>query len=94
MATIKIAFDRRASNTVKGNKYPLVLRIGHNRKTRDIPLNLHLKENQYDFATGNIKGIMNAVRHTKRIRKMYSDVDLWVDEHEGEIKPHLKVVGA
>ena len=86
MATIKIAFDRRASNTVKGNKYPLVLRIGHNRKTRDISLNLHLKENQYDFATGNIKGIMNAVRHTKRIRKMYSDVDLWVDEHEGEIK--------
>ena len=86
MATIKITFDRRASNTVKGNKFPLVLRIGHNRKTRDIPFNLHLKDNQYDFATGKIKGIMNAVRHTKRTRKTYSDVDLWLDEHEGEIK--------
>lgn len=86
MATIKITFDKRASNTTKDNKFMLVLRIGHNRKTRDIPFNLHLKENQYDFATGKIKGILNAVRHTKRTRKTYSDVDLWIDEHEGKIK--------
>ncbi len=86
MATIKITFDKRASNTTKDNKFMLVLRIGHNRKTRDIPFNLHLKENQYDFSTGKIKGIMNAVRHTKRTRKTYSDVDLWLYEHEGEIK--------
>ena len=86
MATIKITFDKRADHTTKDNKFPLVLRIGHARKTRDIPFNLHLKENQYDFATGKIKGIMNAVRHTKRTRKTYSDVDLWLDEHEGEIK--------
>lgn len=86
MATIKITFDKRADHTTKDKKFPLVLRIGHARKTRDIPFNLHLKENQYDFATGKIKGIMNAVRHTKRTRKIYSDVDLWLDEHEGEIK--------
>lgn len=86
MATIKVTFDRRASNTVKGKKFPLVLRISHNRKTRDIPFNLHLKENQYDFTTGKIKGVMNAVRHTKRTIKIYSDVDLWLDEHAGEIK--------
>lgn len=86
MATIKITFDKRADHTTKDNKFPLVLRIGHARKTRDIPFNLHLKENQYDFATGKIKGIMNSVRHTKRTRKTYSDVDLWLDEHEGEIK--------
>ncbi|MGB3150262.1 MAG: phage integrase SAM-like domain-containing protein [Maribacter sp.] len=86
MATIKITFDKRESNTTKDNKFMLVLRIGHNRKTRDIPFNLHLKENQYDFATGKIKGIINAVRHTKRTRKTYSDVDLWLDEHDGEIK--------
>lgn len=86
MATIKITLDKRTSNTTKDKKYPLVLRIGHDRKTRDIPFNLHLKENQYDDNTGKIIGIVNAVRHTKRIRKIHSDVDLWIDEHEGEIK--------
>lgn len=86
MATIKITFDKRTDRTTKNEKFPLVLRIGHARKTRDIPLNLHLKENQYDTETGTITGILNAVRHTKRIRKTYSDVDLWIDEHEGEIR--------
>lgn len=86
MATIKITFDKRASNTTKDKRYPLVLRVGHNRKTRDISFNMHLKENQYDFQTGKITGILNSVRHTKRIRKIFSDVDFWIDEHEGEIK--------
>lgn len=86
MATIKITFDKRSSNTTKDNKFPLVLRIGHARKTRDISFNLHLKENQYDFVTGKITGIMNATRHMKRTRKTFSDVDLWIDENEGEIK--------
>ncbi len=86
MATIKITFDKRASNTTKDKKYPLVLRVGHNRKTRDISFNMHLKENQYDFQTGKITGILNSVRHTKRIRKIFSDVDFWIDEHDGEIK--------
>ena len=86
MATIKIAFDKRADHRTKDKKFPLVLRVGHARKTRDIPFNLHLKEKQYDFSTGKITGIMNATRHTKRTRKIYSDVDLWIDEHAGEIK--------
>ncbi|TLP75693.1 tyrosine-type recombinase/integrase [Maribacter sp. ACAM166] len=86
MATIKITFDKRSSNTIIGNKYMLVLRISHNRKTRYISLNLHLKENQFNPTTGNITGIINSVRHTKRIRKIYSEVDLWLAEHEGEIK--------
>ena len=66
MATIKITFDKRSSNTTKDKKFPLVLRIGHNRKTRDISFNLHLKENQYDFNTGKITGVLNSTRHTKR----------------------------
>jgi integrase len=86
MATIKLTFDKRSSNTTKDNKFMLVLRISHNRKTRYISFNLHLKENQFDPATGNITGIMNSVRHTKRIRKIYSEVDLWLAEHEGEIR--------
>tara|TARA_R110002049_G_scaffold12686_1_gene56487 strand:+ start:262 stop:1578 length:1317 start_codon:yes stop_codon:yes gene_type:complete len=86
MATIKITFDKRASNTTKDNKFMLVLCINHNRKTRYIPFNLHLKENQYDFRTGKITGILNSVRHTKRTQKTFSDVDLWIDEHEGEIR--------
>ncbi|WP_036381599.1 phage integrase SAM-like domain-containing protein [Muricauda sp. MAR_2010_75] len=86
MATIKITFDKRADHTTKDKKFPLVLRIGHVRKTRDIPFNIHLKETQYDFSTGIITGILNASRHTKRTRKIYSDVDLWMDENAGEIK--------
>ncbi len=86
MATIKITFDKREDHRTKENKFPLVLRIGHARKSRDIPFNIHLKENQYDFSTGKITGIVNAPRHTKRVRKIYSDVDLWMDEHQGEIK--------
>ncbi|SNY95273.1 tyrosine-type recombinase/integrase [Flagellimonas pacifica] len=86
MATIKLTFDKRSSNTTKDNKFMLVLRISHNRKTRYISFNLHLKENQFDPLTGNITGIMNAVRHTKRVRKIYSEVDLWLAEHEGEIR--------
>ena len=86
MATIKITFDKRSDHTTRDKKFPLVLHIGHARKTRDIPFNLHLKENQYDFESGTITGILNAVRHTKRTRKIYSDVDLWIDEHEGVIK--------
>ena len=86
MATIKITFDKRESNRTKDNKFMLVLRISHNRKTRYISLNLHLKEKQFDSNTGNITGIINAVRHTKRIRKIYSEVDLWLAEHEGKIK--------
>lgn len=86
MATIKLTFDKRESNRTKGNKFMLVLRISHNRKTRYISFNLHLKEKQFDANTGNITGIMNAVRHTKRIRKIYSEIDLWLAEHEGEIK--------
>lgn len=62
------------------------MRLGHARKTRDIPFNLHLKENQYDFSSGKITGIMNAARHTKRTRKIYSDVDLYIDEYAGEIR--------
>ena len=86
MATIKLTFDKRSSNTTKDNKFMLVLRISHNRKTRYISFNLHLKENQFNLTTGNITGIMNAVRHTKRVRKIYSEVDLWLAEHEGEIR--------
>ena len=86
MATIKITFDKRSSNTTKDKKYPLVLRVGHQRKTRDISFNLHLRENQYNFRTGKITGILNAVRHTKRTRKIFSDIDLWIDEHDGEIR--------
>ena len=86
MATIKVTLDKRADHKTKDNKCPLVLRIGHKSKTRDIPFNIHVKENHYDFATGKITGIENAVRHTKRTRKIYSDVDLWIDENDGLIR--------
>lgn len=86
MATVKVTLDKRDSNTTKDNKYPLVLRIGHKSKTRDILFNIHLSEEEFDPATGKITGILNAGRHSKRTRKIYSDVDLWIDEESGTIR--------
>jgi integrase len=86
MTKIKVALDKRASNTTKDKKYPLVLVISHKAKTRYILFNLNLKENQYNADTSKITGIENSVRQTKRVRKIYSDVDFWVEDHYGEIR--------
>lgn len=86
MATVKIVLDKRENCKDSEGKYPLVLRMGHARKTRDIPMNIHLFDNQFDTALNKISGITNSVRHTKRIQKKLSDIDLWLDENKGEIK--------
>lgn len=86
MAKVKITLDTRSNSQDKDGKYPLVLRIGHKSKTRDIPLKLHLKEDQFDETTREITGIQNFVRNTKRVQKIFGDVDLWIDENKAEIK--------
>lgn len=86
MATVKITLDKRASHQNRDGTYPLVLRLGHKSKTRDIPFNIHLFEGQYDNETGMIAGILNAKRHSKRIQKTFADADLWIDENAPEIK--------
>ncbi|MEQ9262028.1 MAG: tyrosine-type recombinase/integrase [Owenweeksia sp.] len=86
MATVKVTLDKRASNTTVDGMHPMVLRIGHKSKTRDIPFHIHVHADQYDPNTGEITGIRNAVRNTKRVRKIFSDVDLWVDDNQGLIK--------
>ncbi len=86
MATVKIKLDKRKSSQTKEGKFPLVLRIEHQSMTRDIPFNIHLKPNQYNKDTGVIKGITNAVRHSKRTQKKYRDIDLWLDENYELIK--------
>ena len=86
MTKVRVTLDKRASNTTKDKKYPLVLRISHQSKTRDISFNLQLREGQYDEKSGKITGIMNSVSHTKRVRKRFSDTDLWIDENQLKIR--------
>lgn len=96
MAKVKLALDTRSNSQNKDGKYPLVLRIAHQRKTRDIGFDIHLaKENFIEIEVEGekkkevhfqIKGVTNAVRKTKRVQKIYSDTDLWLDENKGEIK--------
>ena len=65
MATVKVTLDTRKNCQDKDGKFPLVLRIGHKRKTRDISFDIHLLDTQFNSDTGEIKGIVNAVRKTK-----------------------------
>ncbi|MEQ8881613.1 MAG: tyrosine-type recombinase/integrase [Cyclobacteriaceae bacterium] len=86
MAKIKISLDTRSSSQDKDGKYPLVLRIGHKSKTRDIGLNIHVKEDQFNSDSKEIRGIQNSVRQSKRVQKIFSEIDLWIDENKAEIK--------
>ena len=86
MAKVKITLDTRSTSQDKEGKYPLVLRIGHKSKTRDIKLGMHLLEDQFNPDTREIRGIQNSVRNSKRIQKVYGEIDLWIDENKGEIK--------
>ena len=86
MAKVKVTLDTRSSSKDKDNKYPLVLRISHKSKTRDIGFDIHVLEDQFDEATCSLSGIQNSVRNSKRVQKMYADIDLWLDENKGEVK--------
>lgn len=86
MAKVKVTLDKRSDHMTKDGKYPLVLRLSHKSKTRDIGFDIHLKEDQFNEATCTLSGIKNAVRNSKRVQKSYADIDLWIDENKGEIK--------
>ncbi|MEO9803413.1 MAG: phage integrase SAM-like domain-containing protein [Reichenbachiella sp.] len=86
MAKVRITLDTRTNSQDKDGKYPLVLRISHKSKTRDIGLDIHVCNDQFDEVTCTLSGIQNSVRQSKRVQKMISDIDLWIDENKGEIK--------
>ena len=86
MAKVKIALDRREDHRHADGKYPLVLRISHKRKTRDIPFDIYVHEEQFDSQSYDLNGIINAVRQSKRIKHRVSEVDLWIDENKAQIK--------
>jgi integrase len=90
MATARILLDQRNHCQANDGSFPLVLRIGHNRQNRDIPLGIHALPKKYDPETRKLTGITNSVRHTKRIQKKYGDIDLWLDE-EGETIKHWDI---
>ena len=86
MAKVRITLDTRSNSKTKEGNFPLVLRISHQSKTRDVGLNLHVKPENFIEETNQIKGIENSVRQSKRVQKLYSDIDLWLDENKSEIK--------
>lgn len=86
MAKVKVTLDSRLNSCDKDGKYPLVLRISHKRKTRDIGFDIHVKNEHFNPSKTEIKGIQNAVRNSKRVQKIYADVDLWIDENKALIK--------
>ena len=86
MPTVRLLLDKRAKSKGKDGKYPLVMRIGHQSTSRNIPFDLHLLPEQFDENALSLSGILNSVRNTKRIQKKLSEVDLWVDENKAEIK--------
>lgn len=86
MAKIKLTLDKREDHKHADGTYPLVLRISHQSKTRDISMNRYLHEDQFDSANKEISGITNAVRYTKKLQKIFSDIDLWLDENKADIK--------
>lgn len=86
MAKVKLILDKRKSNTTKDGKFPLVIRISHQRKSRDIPLNLHVKKSQFNERTGKISGIENSGSKNIEVKKLSSDIEYWIDKNSFKIK--------
>ena len=53
MATLKLTLDQRRKRA--DNKYPLVIRLSHRSKTRDLSLGIKLTPNEYDKKRSKIK---------------------------------------
>tara|TARA_B100001287_G_C22683888_1_gene532132 strand:- start:4639 stop:4956 length:318 start_codon:yes stop_codon:yes gene_type:complete len=53
MATLKLTLDQRRKRA--DNKYPLVIRLSHRSKTRDLSLGIKLSPNEYDSKRSRIK---------------------------------------
>lgn len=86
MAKIRVLLDQRSHCRTNEGTYPLVMRISHNSQNRDISLGIQALPEQFHSETRKLTGVTNAVRHTKRIQKQYSDVDLWIDEEKELIR--------
>lgn len=86
MAKVKVTLDSRLSSRDKNGRYPLVLRLSHKSKTRDIGFDIHLSPEHFNPDKIEFKGIQNAVRKSKYVQKISAEVDLWLDENKAQIK--------
>lgn len=86
MTKIRVLLDQRSHCRTNEGTYPLVMRISHKSQNRDIPFDLHALPQQFDPESRKLTGITNSVRHTKRIQKKYSDIDLWLDEEKETLR--------
>lgn len=86
MAKIRITLDKRKNSESSQLTFPVVFRISHKSKTRDIGLGISVKESNFKSDPLKITGISNSVRKTKQILKLYSEIDLWLESNKGVVR--------
>ncbi len=86
MAKITVMLDVREKSRIQGDKYPLVLRIGHKSTSCTIGFEHELRQDQYNQDSMTISGIQNAKTYSARVQKKYGDINLWLDVNRGIIK--------
>ena len=85
MAKLSIILDNREAHKTKEGKFRLYLRVSHKGLVRLIYLHKLLFPNQFDPKTYEVTGFIGAATYSKRLRKRFADVDLWLDEHRGHV---------
>jgi len=86
MAKVKLTLDKRIDHTAKDGKFPLVLRISHKSKTRDIGFNIHVDKDQFDPVSREIKKIDDHKRESLRVQEKFISVARWINDNEASIK--------
>lgn len=86
MARIKPVLDTRYKNEER--KYPLCFQLSHKRKTRLIPLGIHLQKTQWVLRKDEIelKGIENANRESGRIMRKLTITKEYINHNKLDIK--------
>src|SRR3954465_520470 len=92
---IVIALDTRRAKT--DGTYPIVMRLGHNRRTTSIPLNISVKEKDWDDKSRTVRksysGTGSVARLNNIIQKRRADaMDIIVKLEEADELNNLSLV--
>ena len=84
MTTLKIILDTRRSKS--NGTYPIVLRLGHNRKTRNIPLGYDIFIDEWNEDTARINSKhRNSLRLNQKIYEKLTIAEKVTIDHERDI---------
>lgn len=86
MTKVKVTLDKREDHSHKDGSFPVVLRISHNRKTRDIQFDIYATEKQFNPIEKKFKGVENAVQKSLFVGDISSRIAFWVLQSKEEIK--------